>query len=101
MEQSKELLKCMEVMWGNNPMPELLQCVMLVCWEAAEASSMVEVVVGRVEKLEVVLAVVKMCLIEAHRVWQCWQDIMAYGEAGVMSHAHNLNHISKITVTNS
>jgi hypothetical protein len=65
MEQIEELLKCMEVTWGNDPAPELAQCIMLVCWAAVEVSSTVEEEEGRLGKLEVVLAIAKMCLIEA------------------------------------
>jgi hypothetical protein len=84
MEQIEELLKCTEVTWGSDPMPELAQCILLACWAAAEASSMVEEEEeeGRLGKLEVALAIVKMCLIEARGVQQCWQDIAVYREAG-------------------
>jgi hypothetical protein len=80
MERIEELLKCTEVTWGNDPMPELAQCVMLARWAAAEASSTVEE--GRLGKLEVAVAVAKMHLIEAHGVRQRWQDIVSYREAG-------------------
>jgi hypothetical protein len=53
MEQIEELLKCMEVMWGNDPAPELAQCIMLACWAAVEEEE------GRLGKLEVALAITK------------------------------------------
>jgi hypothetical protein len=68
MERIEELLKHMEVTWGNDPAPELAQCVMLVCWATVEVSSMVEEEEGRLGKLEVAVAVVKTRLIEAHGV---------------------------------
>jgi hypothetical protein len=81
MEQVKALLKHMEKTWGNDPMPELVQCTMLAHWAAAEASAMVEEE-GRVAKLEVVLAVMKVHMLDLHRVWQHWQDVTVYAEVG-------------------
>jgi hypothetical protein len=50
----KVLLDHTEGMWKKDPAPDLVQCVMLVCWATAEASSAVEEEEGRLGKLEIV-----------------------------------------------
>jgi hypothetical protein len=53
LDHIKALLDCTEGTWKKDPVPDLVQCVMLACWAAAEASSAVEEEEGRLRKLEI------------------------------------------------
>jgi hypothetical protein len=77
----KALLKCMEEMWGNDPLPELVQCTVLMCWAASGVLATVEEEEGNLSKLEVVVVVGKMHIHEVHHVRQWWVDIVVYAEA--------------------
>jgi hypothetical protein len=60
MRQVKSLLKNIGVGDENNPVPELVQCVVLVQWAVAEASNAVETEEMVVRRLEGELAVARL-----------------------------------------
>jgi hypothetical protein len=62
------LLKHTEETWGNNPSPELVQCTVLAHWVASGVLAMVEEEEGNLSKLEVAVAVGKMCIHEVCHV---------------------------------
>jgi hypothetical protein len=68
MEKIEVLLKHMEETWGDNPSPELEQCTLLACRVAAKVFSTVEDGEGKLGKLELAVAVVKMHVIEVFQV---------------------------------
>jgi hypothetical protein len=53
LDHIKALLDHTEGTWKKDLAPDLAQCIMLVCWATAEASSAVEEEEGRFGKLEI------------------------------------------------
>jgi hypothetical protein len=82
MQQVESLLKKIGAGDKNDPMPKLVQCVVLTQWAAAEASNAVETEEAVVRRLEGDLAVARSQVSMAHSMQQWWGEIMEYAEVG-------------------